>query len=221
MFLRKKKREVSKFLNTGFHGDRNLQFVVDELMKDCELFIETGTNVGSTLSFVAKKYPTVSCLSCEPHKESFLTAKENTTGLGNVELFNITSERFIKELKQMEVGDKKVLFWLDAHGYGFKWPIKKEVEFITNFFPRAHILIDDFKVPGMDAFKWDEYKGQECSYDYIKNCIPRELDFSLYYPSKEERTSDVHPLTGWGLITYGMGFSPSNDLEGILREGER
>jgi hypothetical protein len=99
--------------------------------------------------------------------------------------------------------DKRVLFWLDAHGYGFEWPLRKEISFITTNFERAYILIDDFKVPGLDCFGFDEYDGQVCSFEYIKSALNPGLEYRLCYPNYKERTSAHHPLRGWGLLEFG------------------
>lgn len=190
-------------MESGFHGDKYLQKVADVLLERCDYFIETGTNVGSTLAYVARNHPDVACLSCEPHKDSYDEAKKNTSQYHNVTIFNKTSQEFIKTIQNMNLTDEKVLFWLDAHGYGFKWPLKEEIEYITHNFKKAYILIDDFMVPGRDMFKWDEYQDQECSFEYIKGVINSECKISLFYPSYTEKTSTFHPLTGWGLIVYG------------------
>jgi hypothetical protein len=106
-------------------------------------------------------------------------------------------------LNKQEVLDGEVLFWLDAHGYGFEWPLREEVSVITTYWQKAYLLIDDFLVPGLDCFGYDEYKGQVCSFDYIKNSLNDQHEYSLYYPPYIERTSKHHPLRGWGLIEYG------------------
>jgi hypothetical protein len=153
------KREKSTliFHETGFHGDQYLLSLVDELMSQTDYFIETGTNVGSTLAFTAKKYPHITCLSCEPGTEAHSNAAINTSGLLNVRLYNETSTDFLIRIKrEMQfLFHERVLFWLDAHGYGFDWPLKEEIEFITTNFNKAIILIDDFKVPERGCFKYD------------------------------------------------------------------
>jgi hypothetical protein len=168
------------------------------------LFIETGANVGSTLAYVARKYPDIQCFSCEPDCAAFQRAKKNTEHLPNVTVRNTTSPDFLRWLaKQCPDCFSDALFWLDAHGRGFKWPLKEEVAFISANCASAYILIDDFKVPGLDAFGYDEYGGQECSFDYIKDVLQTNLEYRLYYPRYVERTSSYHPLRGWGLIEFG------------------
>lgn len=166
--------------------------------------IETGANVGTTLVYFAKKYPSVRCFSCEPDDSAYSHANENTTGLENVSLFKGTSQQFLKYLlvKESWIFSEKALFWLDAHGYGFEWPLKAELDFITRQFDSGYILIDDFKVPGRDDFIYDQYLEHVCSYDYVKDSLNPDLTYQLYYPSYQEKTSQHHPLCGWGLLVF-------------------
>jgi hypothetical protein len=207
MFKKKPARPESTygFMPLGFHGDRYLLDVVSTLLGRADIFIETGTNVGSTLAYVAKTFPNLPCYSCEPDVEAYRRAIENTKDISNVHLYNQLSQDFIKriETKHSDFLTRQALFWLDAHGYGFQWPLKDEISFITRSFPSAYILIDDFQVPGVDIFGYDQYQDQICSYEGIKDAIKPGLKFNLYYPAYTEHTSPHHPLRGWGLIEYG------------------
>lgn len=202
----KPKRIISPFYELGFHGDEYLLSLVDTIIAGVEVFIETGTNVGSTLAYVGRSYPQVRCLSCEPARDAFSKALDNTTDLLNVVIYNEKSEQFLKRLKQrcpnlFQLA--RIIFWLDAHGQGFNWPLKEEIAFITNNFTAAYILIDDFKVPGLNCFGYDQYQGQECSFEYIREDLNPERRYRLYYPNYTNRTSKHHPLRGWGLIDFG------------------
>lgn len=205
-FQRKSSAALSPLYDVGFHGDEYLLSLVDSIMKTVKVFIETGTNVGSTLAYVARTYPHVTCLSCEPVKEAYKKAVNNTRSSSNVSIYNETSNQFFERLEQQYVylfKNKETMFWLDAHGYGYKWPLKQEIAFITAKFEGAYVLIDDFKVPGLKCFGYDEYRGQECSFDYIQEDLNSELEYRLYYPDYTDRTSKHHPLRGWGLIQFG------------------
>jgi hypothetical protein len=194
------------FVDVGFHGDIYLLDVVDKVAREgINYFIETGSNVGSTLAYFAKKYPHVKCLSCEPDPEAYKRSLEHTKGLKNVQVFNLSSQDFIELLKSdySYIFGEKALFWLDAHGYGFEWPLKGEVSFVSGNFGNAYILVDDFKVPGRDHFGCDIYQGQICSFDYIRDSINPSRTYQLYYPTYYDRTSKHHPLRGWGLLVFG------------------
>ena len=198
-------RSTSPFQPTGFHGDRYLLTIVDFLLTKTSTFVETGTNVGSTLSYVARKYPNIKCLSCEPDHVAFANALQNTKESSNVNIFNETSQKFLKRLSKFypDIFIQNTMFWLDAHGYGFEWPLREEIYFITRSFSNGYILIDDFKIPEKENFGFDKYGDQECSFDYIRDAIKLGLDYHLYYPSYSETTSSFHSLRGWGLIDFG------------------
>lgn len=200
------------FFDIGFHGDQYLLDTVDGLTQTIDTFIETGANVGSTLAYFARKYPRISCYSCEPDVEAFHQAQQNTANLANITLYNQTSQDFLSTLERQhpELVQKRILFWLDAHGYGFKWPLKAELAFITEKFPQALILIDDFKVPGREMFEYDQYEGQICSYEYVRDALNPSRSYTVYYPNYTEHTSRHHPLRGWGLIVFGRQLDLQN-----------
>ncbi len=192
-----------RFYDTGFHGDQHLLKLVEFLAFDRQFFIETGTNVGSTLAYFARTYPHIECWSCEPDVEAYRHAVRNAR-ITNTRVFNETSQEFLTRLsKNSSIFKERVLFWLDAHGYGFQWPLRDEIAFITSRFASGYILIDDFRVPDGDAFGFDKYGDQECSFEYIQNSISPATEYNLYYPNYREKTSTFHPLRGWGLITFG------------------
>jgi hypothetical protein len=200
----RRQRQLSPFYEVGFHGDAYLIEIAHHLLGKSSCFIETGANVGSTLAYVARNFPRVHCLSCEPDLQAYQVAGANVASFPNVELFNETSQQFIDRLNlRKQIFDRQCVFWLDAHGFGFEWPLRAEIEFITHRFESGYILIDDFLVPGQNQFKYDEYKGQTCSFEFIKNAIKENLQYVLYYPNYVDRTSPHHPLTGWGLIAFG------------------
>jgi hypothetical protein len=217
-------RQISPFFDVGFHGDKYLLQVAEYLLKDADLFIETGTNVGTTLAYVARTNPHLRCISCEPDLPTFTDAVRHTNDLSNIFLFNESSHQFINSLHQRfgVLLNGRAVFWLDAHGYGFNWPLREEVAFITSRFESAYILIDDFKVPGLDVFRYDQYNGQTCSMEYIRAALAPDKEYQLYYPTYTEKTSMHHPLKGWGLIHYGQNapFVIPLQLQGKMRAAE-
>lgn len=224
-FSRKPKRDEAsyQFQEVGFHGDHYLLALVDDLVAreriDC--FIETGTNVGSSLVYLAKRHPRLQALSCEQDAEASRRARGHAQGLANVEIHNLSSRDFLKLLaKRPGLFQQRCLFWLDAHGYGFEWPLRDEVRFIAENFATAYVMIDDFKVPGLDVFRFDEYDGQVCSYAYIRESLgarPHEV----FGPRYTDRTSKHHPLVGWGLITLGTQYTVPPALEQRMGRTDR
>jgi len=202
---RKDSQKGREFIEVGFHDDEYLLRLVDNLIAPCDWFIETGTNVGSTLAYVARTYPDVQCLSCEPEVEAFKEAQKNTNPHSNVTIYNEDSQSFIERLESdySFLFSHEVLFWVDAHGFGFDWPLREEVAFISSHFQQGYVLIDDFKVPENEEFGYDVYEDQECSMDYVEDVIDDDWNYRLYYPDYTEHTSPHHPLRGWGLFAFG------------------
>ena len=127
-----------------------------------------------------------------------------------MKIFNQPSLEFLEQFfASHKAVTGEVLFWLDAHGYGFDWQLREEIAMITTRLDKAFILIDDLLVPEKDCFGYDEYNGQICSYDYIKNSLNNSREYTLYYPNYTDRTSRNHPLRGWGLIEYGHNCEPA------------
>ena len=204
----------------GFHGDQYLLAIVDHLAASADVFVETGTNTGITLSYFARRFPHITCLSCEIDTDRAVPlARERTRDLDNVRIFAEPSQSFLQRLtrEHSELFARRGLFWLDAHGIGFEWPLRDEVRFIFERVTGGSILIDDFLVPGYETvFQHDRYDGQACSFEYIRSAIPADAAYRLYYPDYTERTSTHHPLCGWGLMQFGddarAGFPPELKL---------
>jgi hypothetical protein len=196
--------EAPPFFERGFHGDKYLLGLVDAIIPRVEAFIETGTFNGSTIAYVARTYPSIRCLSCEPDKQLFHLASEATRDLPNVTLYNESSKKFISRLERRNIKLDRTLFWLDAHGPGFRWPLQQEIAFITSKFKSAFVLVDDFKVPALPCFGFDVWEDQECSFEYIKEFLNDSRTYRLFYPNYTDCTSDYQPsLRGWALIEFG------------------
>jgi hypothetical protein len=191
------------FFDIGFHGDRYLLKLVDHLLRGpATRFVETGTNVGSTLAYVARTYPSIPCWSCEPNAPACEQARTNIGPCDHVRLFSESSQSFMQRLDREPVFDKtNTLFWLDAHGQGFAWPLREEIAWITGTFRSSYVLIDDFRIPGRPEFGFDTYDGQECSLDYIGPFLAHRERLRLHLPTYSEKTSQHHPLRGWALLT--------------------
>lgn len=192
-----------EFSPLGFHGDKYLLDLIDKIVINYKVvnFIETGSHVGSTLDYFSNKYQNIKCFSCEPDNYSYNEVIKRIDSRINVKIYNTDSISYLNTLKkeQKQLFKEVNLFWLDAHGYGFKWPLKEEIEFITkNFKKDCFIFIDDFKNPYNTKFVFDSHENQECSYNYIKENI--NGIHTVYYPNYTQKTSTFHPLVGWGLI---------------------
>jgi len=209
-------RDSSKLkpLPVGFHGDEYLLRLVDSIIPHCDSFIETGCNVGSTASFVARMYPELRVSSCEPDPKAFDVAERTLEPHTNATVVNEPSPGFLHALFDAEPGLRQEcsLCWLDAHGYGFQWPLAKEVAFLTSRCDSGFLLIDDFQVPGRPEFAFDEYEGQVCGLDLVRPALTGGKSYQLFLPSYREHTSPHHPLVGTALFVFGVDLALPADL---------
>jgi hypothetical protein len=198
-------RELSPFCEIGFHGDRHLLELVRHCLSTAGQFIETGANVGSTLAYVAREFPKKTIYSCEPDPNAFDAARANLSGYPNATLFHLPSPAIFHTLFKHDpkAVTRDTVFWLDAHCYGFQWPLRDEIDCITRHFERCYIFIDDFKVPGIECFKYFIDEGRECSFESIQGSLKPGHHYRVYYPNYRDKTSTHHPLCGWGMIEYG------------------
>jgi hypothetical protein len=202
----------------GFRGDLVLLQAVDALVLHAKIhtFIETGSFYGMTTRHMASSYPHLACYSCEPDKFRYKQAQLATLDLPNCTLTNEESPHLLERLiERADAVQQPTLFWLDAHGYGFNWPLRREIELIVKYWNTPYILIDDFKVPDCEQFGYDVYDAQECSYDYIADLLNMRTDLRIWYPNYDPQTVDW-PARGWCLITFNRSSKMDCLIEAIV-----
>ena len=175
-------------------------------MPKVETFVETGTNVGTTARYMAEMYQGIPVYSCEPDPEAFRIAQQNLKEYKNVSLYKMKSPDFLYRIhsEYPELNEKLNFYFLDAHGYGYTWPLRDEVKFITNTLSEAIILIDDVRVPHLPHhFRYDNYESQVCDLEHIVESLASNRTYVICYPNYTERTSRHHPLTGYMFVGYG------------------
>lgn len=199
-------RQLSKHYEFGFHGDAYLLNLINQLLKASYAFIETGANVGTTAGYVGRTFPDIKVYSCEPDLTAFQAAVDYTKEIKNVRILNQPSPNFLYKLhrKHPELYQKTNLYWLDAHGYGFEWPLNDEVKFLTGALKSGFILIDDFRIPDRPEFKFCQYDGQVCEFEMIAPHLSDRHTYTFVYPNYSDRTSKHHPLVGVALILFGV-----------------
>lgn len=195
----------------GFHGDQYLLNLVNFLLLESKYFIETGTRRGVTLKYVADAYKNLKLFSCEPNKEFFSIAEVKLKGYNKCKIYNEPSQSFIPEILEIhELNENLSFFFLDAHGKGFEWPLKQEIEQITNRLSKAIILIDDFKVPNNPQFVYDKYGDQECGMSFIRGKLNTSRNYEFIYPKYKIKTSNYHHFPGYIIIVMGIATENIN-----------
>lgn len=210
--------EQLKPLPVGFHGDEYLLRLVDSIAPRCASFIETGCNVGSTASYVARTFSHLRVSSCEPDDTAFAVAERTLDPFANATVVNEPSPGFLHAIFDADPDIARVcsLCWLDAHGYGFQWPLAREVALLTSRCDSGFLLIDDFQIPDRPDFAFDEYEGQVCGLDLVRPALSPGKAYQLFLPSYREHTSKHHPLVGTALIVFGVDYALPADLAGAF-----
>ncbi len=122
--------------------------------------IETGTYRGATTKFLhsASGLP-VYTVELNPRcygysKTRFFLDQNIFCHLGD-------SRSFLKKiLADDPLRNKNIFFYLDAH-WGEDLPLREEIEIIFGNCPQAVVMVDDFKVPGDDGYRYDTYKNDK------------------------------------------------------------
>ena len=199
--ISKETKDPNYKCGSPFHGDMIFIDIMFDTLKTSEYFIETGTAYGDTLKFMIDNFRNTKSISCEPdHYRHEIV----TNFIPEAEIVKMTSPEIFEYIKEKypEAHDKKTIFWLDAHGdYNGTvfWPLREEIEFIKNNYNNYYILIDDFKNPYNDNFKYDMVGNIPCGLEYISDLVS---DVNVYYPGYNELTTESwHDLIGWVLIT--------------------
>ena len=220
LLVRGTSRAAGAVFETGFHGDLHLLSLTSWLLPQCSAFVETGANVGTTARYVGRMFPSLHVYSCEPDVEAWNATCKNTVELPNVEVRNATSPKFLQLLyaDHPELPRKRNAFWLDAHGYGFVWPLLDEVAFVTREQLSGVLLIDDFRIEGRDEFHFCTYDGQSCDLAYIKSNLDVRHSYMQLTPTYIDHASPHHPLVGVGIILFGFAeVSLPPDLDALFR----
>ena len=203
---RQSSQPISQRMEIGFHGDKYLISYIDKLIDLVENFIETGANVGTTLSYVARTYPELTLYSCEPTSQSFNQVQKHLQDINvSAYFYNMRSPDFIYYIHQEfpNLRYQNNLYWLDAHGHGYKWPLDRELEFITQTHDTAIIIVDDSEVPDRPQFVYASYDDKECNRAYIQQALTLDRQYMFVYPTYTEHTSPHHPLVGHTIIVFG------------------
>jgi hypothetical protein len=160
-----------------------------QIIKDCEIarIVETGTFFGTTTEFFATFGLPVVTVELNPAHAA--QSRERLKALKNVRLLEMDSISALRELLH-DRSDRSVptLFYLDAH-WEKHLPLRDEAELAVSNFPKAVLLIDDFKVPGDPGYSFDDYgPGKRLDLDYLRaSNLPK---LTVYFPSTPSHRED-------------------------------
>ena len=164
-------REWLQFYDRNFSAPTPRHFKMQTLLRFSIVqggWVETGTYMGDTTIFLAKRFPAI--VSIEPSTELFGFAKSRVGRFKNVELLHGTSEEFFEDAI-LSIAPKANV-WLDGHfsgGITFQGvnlsPVEKELDSVArnlDHFNELVLFIDDVRlfprtdddVTGYPKFQW-------------------------------------------------------------------
>jgi predicted O-methyltransferase YrrM len=148
--------------------DINLRLRLSKIILDYKIttIIETGIgNGGSTYQF-SKMVDRV--IGIDNDLKKINIARETLCGVArNVVFIGMNSPEAIIYLEDV-IDPNHTLYFLDAHWQDY-WPLLDEIRAIHR--GKGVIVIHDIKVPGCLELGYDTYKGQELTYEYVKDVL--------------------------------------------------
>ncbi len=207
--------------NIGFHGDINLVGTIGTALETATAFIETGTNRGVSLAYAASLRPDIPMRGCELHDPFLADARRRCAPHPQVEVLKTPSPTSLLEVIRdlPHAALERPVFWLDAHASGVPLPLGLELILLTRTFPRGHLFIDDFQVPGRPWFGFDSYPDGIIGWDYMVRHIDPTKAYSTLLPAYRNTTSTHHPLRGWCGLSWGQRLEISAENEGLYERG--
>lgn len=168
-FLRFFRRIEHQHLLTCLYGraplneQRLRRKVVDALLTRLPFgfLVETGTFVGNTTAYLAGHAARLGARldSCDTNEFFLNFAAGRLRDQPGVHLHLQESGEMLPALSET-IGDALAFVYLDAHYFDAAFdedvPIKRELA-VVGAWPRAVVLIDDFRVPGDPSFEYDDY----------------------------------------------------------------
>lgn len=205
----------------GFHGDQYLLNLNHFLLSECETYVETGARRGVTLKYVIDSYDDLRCFACEPDEDFYSVLEDKVGHLEDCNIYKQKSQSITPNvLERDELNQGLTFFFLDAHGNGFQWPLKQEINQISKHMDEAIILVDDFRVPDRPWFGFDEYNGQECSMGFIRNELSSSGSYQTVYPKYSTKTTNHDHFRGYCFILKNVRIEDLNVPEQLLENFE-
>lgn len=196
---------------TVWHEDVYLEKLINDIMKKLQpdRFVETGTHMGWTLMYMAKKYPALPMYSVEIDNGYYAISVHNCEPYPNIKLYHMSSPDFLKSIYDEVLSQGLTLFWLDAHWWK-PVPLRDECKLISTL-DKYVVLIDDFACNN-PRFGGDVFDGVENNLAYVADVLGKKC-FRPNYPS-------IPPYKkGYGLFLKGVEYQvPEYMKEEELKE---
>jgi hypothetical protein len=131
--------------------------------------VETGTYRGTTAEWFAQFGLPVVTAEISPRYAAF--SRRRLRNKPNVDLRPRDSVTVLADLSRESIDrSAPTFFYLDAH-WREDLPLRDELNIIAYCFPRAIVMIDDFRVPGDPGYAYDDYgPGKVLDVSLLRSC---------------------------------------------------
>ena len=169
---------------SGFNGQQRRIDVFNAVrtLAQFQAIVETGSSCGHTAGWLAE-LTGLNVITMEIESVPWQEAMKNTEGY-NVRCLLGDS----RELLRVISSHQRTFFYLDAH-WGEELPLPNEINVIAERWKDFIILIDDFKVPDDEGYRFDDYgKSKVIALPLIRDVLAKHnlTPFFPVAPSKTE-----------------------------------
>ncbi len=171
------------------NGQSGRKAIMSAIVDRCgiEQFVETGTFRGATTAWFAGYGLPVHTVELN-HRFAIL-ARLRFGDNPLVRTAESDSATFMEEIAaDPAITARTTLFYLDAH-WGEMLPLAAELTTLHRAFPRAVVVIDDFRVPHDDGYAFDDYgPGKRLDLDYLAGTTVHA--WPAFFPALPGRDED-------------------------------
>jgi len=122
---------------------------------DPQAIIETGTYRGTTTKFMAEHFQRA-IFTCEIVPRQFFQSQKKLAIYPQVSVVEADSRRFLEDILTQKADGTPLFIYLDAH-WQEDLPLREELEIILHHRQPSIIMVDDFRVPFDEGYKFDDY----------------------------------------------------------------
>src|ERR1051325_2696369 len=184
------------FLNGSALRAKVVQGLVEK--GQCSVFVETGTSHAATAIGV-RRFLRIPVWSCEINRKDYLISRCVTAGISDISLFNVDSREFLKQaIPKLKAEGLIPIIYLDAHEGELdrnSLPLADEIRIILELSSFV-VVIDDFRVPSADGFRWGTYGGIDVDLALIQDQLKSANITTCYFPNYAS-SSDTGYASGY------------------------
>ncbi|MFE6090468.1 hypothetical protein ACFQ7M_00575 [Streptomyces massasporeus] len=195
-----------------FNGQLGRQEIISELLAAISFdeIVETGSFRGTTTRFL-NDISGLSVHSAEIETRFYRYAAMKCRSHPGIRLYHADSRKMLHILSKRP-GNPALLFYLDAH-WQEDVPRYQELEIIEARWPKAVVMIDDFRVPDDPGYRFTSYHGIPLDVNYL----PGLPGWKAFYPGRD--SADETGAKRGCIVLASPETAPDVDTIASLRAG--